>query len=730
MADLEFYNPNTGANYLYDIDGEAYVVSQYKKWAVRVISDTTIIPKIRIGDRFVPLYQFKDKQVFMLPEDLKNEWNFTAQAGLLTLYAEINRPLKPSIYISPALAEREFGAILDRLGQLAIAHKNGLLCPVTVLSLNAEEQQRGEKSVQNMSRVEGFLHFARVIDSNWQAIQKAPSKEIKFIPKIVDLSNPVSLKSKLTIYHACRRPDKRRHEVQEPQENYNTLENQFLAYVIKEVIVRESTSIAEWFRFRAKMFRSIMSVPTRSHGHNYLQLWKDRSVAVEKEVDRLEKLADTIEKHAQRGVGYLRASFLANSQAKHITDTLPLAKIAQSISYGPVYKAYQEYRSNQVSTSFSSRLGLEWALEEKAIKPVPELFEIWAFIEVYAMLLTSFGFQSKGDSPLDLVTLDEGELNLPKGKKFHLYFSPKNMTGTAITCEIELIYNPKLQPDKCQYGKSCYTNRCKQLNLTCYKELHESKNWTEELNPDIVMIIKSPRGTKRIVLDAKYRNYAAQSGYERDKQVKFGVNNCFELDLFGTAKMKYLDALGFDASFILHSDRNPIYTVFGSEPFDSTPERELKLNESYNPAHRIGAIYMSPSNLNNLEKLLRCILMYHSGIEEICWPCQNQLTVENGGLTKHEGYKGDYYQCTDCGRFWIGTHCGNNSLHRLIKLGSESFHKTIKGNDWLCICPKCGIYFFPKRDIINASGIEINFDCILGNPPRFRTGAQRVVQRS
>jgi hypothetical protein len=176
MADLEFYNPNTGANYLYDIDGEAYVVSQYKKWAVRVISDTTIIPKIRIGDRFVPLYQFKDKQVFMLPEDLKNEWNFTAQAGLLTLYAEINRPLKPSIYISPALAEREFGAILDRLGQLAIAHKNGLLCPVTVLSLNAEEQQRGEKSVQNMSQVEGFLHFARVIDSNWQAIQKAPSK--------------------------------------------------------------------------------------------------------------------------------------------------------------------------------------------------------------------------------------------------------------------------------------------------------------------------------------------------------------------------------------------------------------------------------------------------------------------------------------------------------------------------------------------------------------------------
>jgi len=51
-----------------------------------------------------------------------------------------------------------------------------------------------------------------------------------------------------------------------------------------------------------------------------------------------------------------------------------------------------------------------------------------------------------------------------------------------------------------------------------------------------------------------------------------------------------------------------------------------------------------------------------------------------------------YYQCPDCGDFWIYQICFGKG-HPLIKLGWESFHAFSKNHPekpWLNICPECG----------------------------------------
>jgi hypothetical protein len=158
--------------------------------------------------------------------------------------------------------------------------------------------------------------------------------------------------------------------------------------------------------------------------------------------------------------------------------------------------------------------------------------------------------------------------------------------------------------------------------------------------------------------------------------------------------MKYLNGLDYDAAFFLHSDPGPQYTVFGAEPFHAAPLRERRLQTTYYPAHRVGSICITPKNDQNLEKLLRCFLMYHANLESICWRCHTLLTEENGGLKRQPGRgKGDYYQCPDCGDFWIAQVCGHPDHHRLIKMGENSFHKISAQNEWNCTCPACGDAF-------------------------------------
>jgi hypothetical protein len=243
--------------------------------------------------------------------------------------------------------------------------------------------------------------------------------------------------------------------------------------------------------------------------------------------------------------------------------------------------------------------------------------------------------------------------------------------------------------------------------------MEEDGNWAKQMRPDVALKITVGNKIFAFAIDAKYRRYEEQPVEEREKK-KFGedIGNKFNVDLLGTAKMQYLNGLGIHAAFVVHSDPKEQFTFWGGDRlFDNNmPHRERAIGlAEFWPGHRFGAVFASPLQPDNIQQLLKCILMYHCELHDICWNCRKRLCLENGGarldwkkkpqgMSEQEAIaklrKGGvvYYQCPDCDAFWIRQMCFGKG-HLLIKLGRESFHtfsKNRPGNPWLNICPKCG----------------------------------------
>lgn len=691
MNDLKFFSLQKDRPELaFDPDSECYNVTQYEKWFVRINSKKPIIPHIKVKEQFLPLAWDARLQGFFIPQEDRQNYNAVTEtinkalvgiSGKLIIFDQSGVTLSPFLYIANDSIENEdFAAILDRLGQLAIANESGVVAPVSIL------QDNGPNSVgKTPLNEDSFAHLAQVIHDNWEIIKKNPAKEIKLDTKIIDLTDAQSSQSVRSIYHAVQKPHQRRQQILERKETFDSAENRFLVHILRDILLPKAGPLAKYFRERAFWIKHMQqSKPMFWHGQNYRDLWQDRRTKIEAEANRLEMIAHAIEKNVVRVQEYLREPFLKEAGSNTSVFLRPSSKIAYSKEYGAVYKAYQAYINNKKTTRSRS---LAWALEEKTIRRTSNLFEIWVFLEVYAMLVYDFGFQPDGNSPLDLVEVADGEVSLKAGSIYHLSFTPKNSASEKPLCSMILSYTPTLQASPCKVGKKCFSATiCP--SLPCYTAIRK-KDWVN-LTPDMTMIIQTGSITKKFVLDIKYRNYIKQRTSEGDKQRKYNVHSLFELDLLGTAKMKYLNGLEYDAAFCVHSDPNKIYTTFGAEPFFAAPLRERELQETYYPAHQVGAIYITPHHQENLDKLLRCFLMYHIGLEAICWSCHLQLTEENNGMKKQSKLKGDYYQCPECGQFWIGQNCGHPQHHRLIKMGRNSFHKISAENEWNCSCPACG----------------------------------------
>ncbi len=231
------------------------------------------------------------------------------------------------------------------------------------------------------------------------------------------------------------------------------------------------------------------------------------------------------------------------------------------------------------------------------------------------------------------------------------------------------------------------------------------------LRPDVCLEVtdRHDNAPKRFTfaIDAKYRNYPGY--YYRKERELHGVDTVFDLDLLITAKEKYYERLGCDAAFVIHSDCNKNYEDWGGG--------SSKQNSWPRPEHHYGAVFSNPSNTQNLRKLLKCFLMYHMDIKNICWSCRSEIEERNvlsksnwveeeqydelghriGTHKKDNGRQpvGYDYLCNQCQHSWTRTWCMNTDIdledrkreHRILKIGNDIFHdKSIKG----CICPSCG----------------------------------------
>ena len=140
----------------------------------------------------------------------------------------------------------------------------------------------------------------------------------------------------------------------------------------------------------------------------------------------------------------------------------------------------------------------------------------------------------------------------------------------------------------------------------------------------------------------------------------------------------------------------------------------LDLGHECTPAHRYGAIALTPSYDRELYSLFQMIFEYletnksdsHRNLQ-FCWNCNSSVPVERqvkypnklpisryGEAIKvgTTGYPKYYVTCPRCKAFRVDNHCVNCGK-AIIKHTKGNYHKwddSVENSKWAFLCPDCG----------------------------------------
>ncbi len=240
-------------------------------------------------------------------------------------------------------------------------------------------------------------------------------------------------------------------------------------------------------------------------------------------------------------------------------------------------------------------------------------------------------------------------------------------------------------------GKVLLTNGDMALELYYNVDINESIGASNrKLRPDFLFKVTANDKTKFFILDAKYRNYAAQ-----------GENFWAAEDLKGVCENKYIREIkaetGADISmsFIVHSDKTRGNKFLGKYvTYNATVEPKIQeqFKNIRGGRQQIGSFYLLPydgETLNqseiNLTLFFKLMFEYFLGCWTICWECGSDLVDVTPLLTKGK-YEKYYMRCEKCGAFWVKTHC--HSCHNHLIKHYINYH--VEQSKWLVRCPNCG----------------------------------------
>jgi hypothetical protein len=709
MPKVEFFHTSNDQPLHFDVEEGRYVWRQYTRgnWYVRVDDPYVLSVFIRVDEEDVPLERYVSDNCFTLSEDVGQriasgikrrtgqEPNPGGWVALLDLWSSDGKKtpqrLDPPLYIEPGnLSPDDFDLIIDRLQELAFFRYSPTQVKWEVSGGSTEGGVNDDENELLKQAADKFLALIKQVHLNWPLVQATASRETQLLPGLVDVSSSAGSHSSRLAAKKSQHPYARRVEILMPQESFATVENQFLVYVLQS-IGQDSFLFERLLTNRCKELREEWAasedkeIKLRQAKHK----WQKKQTEQQALADCLETLADDIAKAAKEVTPCIRASFLYEVLDRPALPSRPSDRLTRSFAYGPIYSAFWDYWK-QPGISFAPlKPGLTRALETRAIHPACTLYELWVFVELYDMLTRTFGFRLPADAPtghpLDLVDSTAGEVigDAMKRREFRLELRPVNNQQRVIT-----------------------------LSLWYDTEERERHPGESRLRPDVyIEVADSKHGSKSkpltFAIDANYRSYPGY--YYRKERDLHGVNTVFDLDLLVTAKKKYRGRLRCNAAFVVHSDSYAKYTQWGGGPDE--------LGNWPGPEHCYGAVFANPSSTNNLRKLLKCFLMYHMGIENICWACRNEVK-EREDLSKsnwvqteqHDemgrvtgihsvdiGRKpvGHDYLCGDCQRSWTRTWCRNAEFsledrilkHRILKIAVDNFHDL---NQKGTICPTCG----------------------------------------
>jgi len=209
---------------------------------------------------------------------------------------------------------------------------------------------------------------------------------------------------------------------------------------------------------------------------------------------------------------------------------------------------------------------------------------------------------------------------------------------------------------------------------------------------------KSDNGL-HVYLDAKYRKYENQGGYDSFIKGDIGMVAIKKyIDKYENTKYKST------ASFIIHSDQDFRYRYFGGS-IDSSIKHKLKEVDCVSNirGHRFGGFCMLPSDYDDFITFMKMILEYHffksdkdSMFYRVCCECggtediifvgdKQERKSTGGGQPKYK------MQCNSCGNIWYKTHCvhGHKIGHKLFKHYLHNFQDPAEDSIWYVKCPDC-----------------------------------------
>ena len=243
--------------------------------------------------------------------------------------------------------------------------------------------------------------------------------------------------------------------------------------------------------------------------------------------------------------------------------------------------------------------------------------------------------------------------------------------------------------------------------------------------PDFSLCIESMEGRHWYFLDAKYKSFSIED--------KTKVN--YEQEVYDVSIEKYILDIGkiFQAEDDFKNDQiRGSYIVmanvlesapnlsennrlFGGPKSILTSDKIQKNNDEITtdlidlgskstPAHRYGAIVLSPAHDSELLSLFQLIFEYletnKSDIHEnlsYCWCCNTKTPVirerkETNRSTEEQKYYKYYITCNECKSFRVDNHCISCGK-AIIKHTSGNFHKwddSVQNSQWAFLCPDCG----------------------------------------
>ncbi len=702
---------------LFDAERGEYVCRQYAgNWCVHLKNPDLGAPVIKIGDTELVFelqkmsigkheYYYVDRGDYT--RFIKEKTNFRDQmigsyAGCIELWSHPKTPqqkrLSPPLFIEAgSITNEDFNAILIRLQELAVFRYSPVLARNVLQKMGVAEVGQNVDPDQLLELQATKLDdLIRQVQENWPLVRQAAAKETQLVPRLVDPNRVHGSFASRVAQKATQFPDARRLQILAPQETHATAENRFLALVLADIGTRAKL-IADMIGARVKQAKQ------QQDGESEFPAGDNNSQATPDMVKKFNTLRVSIEKGAASVKAYLDDSFLAATRSFPLLPEHPSDKLTHSASYSPIFWAYHAYHSTVDAMSLPMPQGVLKRLTEASIHPAHTLYELWVLVELYDLLINRFGFQPpagrENDHPLQHVGIEDNELvwNDISGHEFDLEFTPVNDVNRLI--HIRLFYDKDIVARRCvsgniggMDGRSCYNEAVCKEGLPCFEKIMRSGHWRGDrgLRPDLRLEVsdsasKKPDKSTRFVIDAKYRTYNGMHDIDFEKkphEKMFEEKKPYNYDLLVTAKMKYCDALESKAAFIVHSDQNPKYTFWGGEPPERLPYRErmVRSRGAYMPEHSFGAVYAGPLNVVNLEKLLKCFLMYHMGIDNICWACKRVVTER-----KEDGT----YHCATCSKSWTSTRCNSNSEHRILKLEAHTFHSASSDGSGRYKCPEC-----------------------------------------